>query len=173
MQQCVSAADVLSMTVSAIKELSRTAEGRRELLRAGVPICSIGSHLLESLPSPTLPGCPEMPSCRVDTPLLLYHSHFCCCRAPPELLSRAIFSQKRQCRQNKSWTGSKSEARANRGYTGLDNIFCCSTWCYQWANRFGTLRYQGCCCSTADTVVGNTVEPAAVVVAMPYAGQTQ
>ena len=38
-----------------MKELSRTAEGRRELLQAGVPKFNIASDLPRSLPSPTLP----------------------------------------------------------------------------------------------------------------------
>lgn len=82
------------------------------------------------------------------------------------LFSRAVFSQKRQCRQNISWTGSKSEARANRGCTELIKRVAAAPSAINGRPSLGHCKIKAAAAIAAGTVVGSTVEPTAVAVAL-------
>ena len=157
------------MTVSAIKELSRTAEGRQELIQAGMLICSFASHTCpDACQAQRCQRCPcSFLHSSLTVPLLVGALLQRLPAAYSRLFRRAIFSRKGRCRQHTSWTGSKSEARADRCCTGLVKMCCCSAWCNQWATDLGLCEIKAAAAIAAGAVTGSTVESAAVAVALP------
>ena len=130
----------------------RAQQDSRRQARASTSRCAHLHHCLTPAKKPAKPDAARSSGdalVHVDTPLQLYHSHFCCCRGPQQLTAG---SSARQSSARNGSAGRTNHGLAPKAKLELTKAIQDSMICFAAApgaingTRFGTVRDQGCCC---------------------------